>query len=76
MLELLDYVVKSIVKNKDAVTITEKQEGKTKVMTVVVDKSDIGAIIGKGGNTAQAIRTLVKSMSSRERVVIKFNSND
>jgi len=76
MLELLEYVVKNIVKNKEAVQITEKQEGKTKVCTVLVDKADIGAVIGKGGNTAQAIRTVVKSMSSKERVVIKFNSNN
>ena len=76
MLELLDYIVKGIVKNKDAVNIAEKQDGKVKVLTVTVDKADIGAIIGKSGNTAQAIRTVVKSMSSKERVVIKFNSND
>ena len=76
MLELLEYIVKGIVKNKDAVSITEKQDGKVKVCTVSVDKGDIGAIIGKKGNTAQAIRTVVKSMNSKERVVVKFNSND
>lgn len=74
MLDLLDFVVKSIVKNKDDVKIEEKQEGKTKVFFVTVNSADIGAVIGKGGNTAQAIRTLIKSMSSHQRIVVKFNS--
>ena len=52
MLDLIEYVVKSLVKNKDAVNITEKQEGKTKVYLVTVDKADIGAVIGKPTNTA------------------------
>lgn len=74
MLDVLEFVVKSIVKNKDDVKIEEKQEGKTKVYFVTVNSADIGAVIGKSGNTAQAIRTLVKSMNSHQRIVIKFNS--
>lgn len=76
MKELLDYLVKSIVKNKDDVEIDFKDEGKTKVCRVLVNKSDIGAVIGKGGNTAQAIRTIVKSYDSRKRVIIKFDAKE
>jgi len=74
MLDVLDFLVKSIVKNKDDVKVEEKQEGKTKVYVVTVNSADIGAVIGKGGNTAQAIRTIVKSMNSHQRIVVKFNS--
>ena len=74
MLEVLEYVVKSIVKNKDDVKVEEKQEGKTTVYFVTVNSADIGAVIGKGGNTAQSIRTIVKSMNSHKRIVVKFNS--
>lgn len=74
MLDLLEFLVKNIVKNKDDVKIEEKQEGKTKVFVVTVNQADIGAVIGKGGNTAQAIRTIVKSMNSHQRIVVKFNS--
>lgn len=73
MLELLEYLVKSIVKHKDEVEISLKDEGKTKVCRVLVNKADIGAVIGKGGNTAQAIRTIVKSLDSHKRVIIKFD---
>lgn len=74
MLDLLEFIVKNIVKNKDDVKIEEKQDGKVKIYYVYVNKADIGAVIGKGGNTAQAIRTVVKSMNSRDRIVVKFNS--
>ncbi|MBQ8430696.1 MAG: KH domain-containing protein [Clostridia bacterium] len=74
MKELLEFVVKSIVRNKDDVRVEEKQDGKAKIFYVYVNKADIGGVIGKGGNTAQAIRTIVKSFKSRERVVIKFDS--
>lgn len=73
MKELLEYLVKSIVKNKDDVEINLKDEGKTKVYHVFVKQSDIGAVIGKGGNTAQAIRTIAKSFDSHKRVIIKFD---
>lgn len=73
-MQILEFVVKSIVKNKDDVKIEEKQEGKTTVYNVTVNSADIGAVIGKGGNTAQAIRTIVKSMNSHKRIVVKFNS--
>lgn len=76
MLDLLEFVVKNIVKNKEDVKIESKEDGRVKVFTVRVNKADIGAVIGKGGATAQAIRTVAKSMNSRERVIIKFDSLD
>lgn len=75
MLDMLKFVVTSIVKNKDDVVVEEKQDGKFKVYNVKVNPADMGAVIGKGGNTAQAIRTVIKSMNSREKVVVKFNQN-
>ena len=74
MQEMLTYIVKSLVSNPDAVNISVEQQGKTKVFKVVVDKKDLGSVIGHGGSIANAIRTVVKSVNSdRERVVIKFD---
>lgn len=73
MLDMLKFVVTSIVKNKEDVVVEEKQDGRFKVYNVKVNPADMGAVIGKGGATAQAIRTVVKSMNSREKVVVKFN---
>jgi len=75
MLDMLKFVVTSIVKNKEDVVVEEKQDGRFKIYNVKVNPADMGAVIGKGGNTAQAIRTVIKSMNSREKVVVKFNEN-
>lgn len=74
MQEMLTYIVKSLVSNPDAVNIVVEQQGKTKVFKVVVDKKDLGSVIGHGGSIANAIRTVVKSVNeNRERIVIKFD---
>ena len=74
MQDLLEFVVKSIVKNKEDVKIEAKVDGRTKIFYVHVNSADMGGVIGKGGNTANAIRTLMKSVNSRERVIIKFDN--
>ena len=72
---MLKFVVTSIVKHKEDVSVEEKQDGRFKIYNVKVNPADMGSVIGKGGNTAQAIRTVIKSMNSREKVVVKFNQN-
>lgn len=73
MQEMLEYIVKSLVSNPDAVSVVVENQGKTKVFKVNVDDKDLGSVIGRGGNIANAIRTVVKSVSGKERVVIKFH---
>ncbi len=73
MQEILEYIVKNLVANPDAVEINAENQGKTKVFKVKVDKNDLGSVIGRGGMIANAIRTVVKSTSSDKRVVIKFD---
>lgn len=74
MQEMLEYIVKNLVSKPDAVEISVANQGKTKVFTVSVDSKDLGAVIGKGGNIANAIRTVVKSVSNKERLVVKFEA--
>jgi predicted RNA-binding protein YlqC (UPF0109 family) len=73
MQEMLEYIVKNLVSNPDAVEITVENQGKTKVFKVDVDDKDLGSVIGRGGNIANAIRTVIKSASGKERVVVKFH---
>ncbi len=73
MQEMLEYIVKSLVSNPDAVTITV-EEGKATVFRVLVDDKDLGSVIGRGGTIANAIRTVVKSTSGKNRLVIKFDA--
>ena len=64
MQEMLDYIVKNIVSSPDAVEIADESKGKTKIFRVCVLKKDLGAVIGRNGNIANAIRTVVKSLGS------------
>ncbi|ATU05517.1 hypothetical protein BKN14_03650 [Candidatus Gracilibacteria bacterium HOT-871] len=59
-IQFLDYIVKSIVTNKDAVKIERKEDELGVLLTLSLDKADMGTIIGKGGNTINSIRTLVR----------------
>lgn len=61
MKELVEYLVKELVDNKDAVVITESEEG---VIGVSVDKKDMGKVIGRQGKIAKAIRTIVKAAAA------------
>jgi len=74
MQEMLEYIVKNLVSNPDAVEIIVENQGKTKVFKVLVDNKDLGSVIGRGGNIANAIRTVVKSTSNKERLVVKFEA--
>lgn len=73
MKEVLEYLVKPLIKNVEALEIDEVVEGKVTTFTVRVQESDLGGLIGKSGNTAQAIRTLMRGFTqSKQRVLIKF----
>ena len=74
MQEMLEYIVKNLVSNPDAVEITVENQGKTKVFKVLLDNKDLGSVIGRGGSIANANRTVVKSTSNKERLVVKFEA--
>jgi predicted RNA-binding protein YlqC (UPF0109 family) len=61
MKHFLDYVVRSLVDNPDDVQITEVPgEGET-VYRIGLNPADIGLVIGKGGRTIGAIRSLINA---------------
>ncbi len=74
MKELVEYIVKSLVENEDAVKVTESEENDETVIHVTVASEDMGRVIGKQGNVASSIRTIVKSLSARanKKVFVKF----
>ena len=67
MKELLEVIIKGLVDNKEAVSIDEKTTNDTIVFQVKVDPNDMGQIIGKQGKMAKSIRTVMKSVASKER---------
>ena len=65
MKEVVEYIVKSLVDNQNAVDVTveEKGNGET-VIHINVAEEDMGRVIGKNGRCANAIRTLIQASSS------------
>ena len=74
MEEFLKIVISNLVDNKEAVEITKKENEKITTFEVKVAKEDMGKVIGKQGRLAKAIRTVMKSISSKEhkKVLVEF----
>lgn len=77
MQEVLEFIVKNLVQNKDSVQITKQEHGKHTNFIVVVDEKDLGNVIGRAGAIANSIRTVVQALNPNHgRVSIKFKSNE
>ncbi len=65
--DLLEYLTKAIVDSPDKVKVEEFEEDDgTLVLELSVHEDDYGQIIGRGGRTAAALRTVVKAAGSRQ----------
>lgn len=71
----LEYVVKALVDNPEAVQITRSVDEMGVLLTLTVHADDMGKVIGKDGNIAKAIRTLLRvvGMKHNARVNLKVN---
>jgi hypothetical protein len=69
--DLLEYLARGLVEHPDAVEVTESSEddGST-VLELSVDEDDYGSVIGRGGRTAQALRTVIKAAARGRRVFV------
>ncbi len=72
MKEFVEYIIKNLVDNPDAVNIREVGGTNTLILELSVEKSDIGKIIGKKGKTINAIRTLLMSVASRNNLRVSL----
>ncbi len=67
MRELLEYLAKALVERPDQVAVEQFEEDDgTVVLELAVGEDDYGRIIGRGGRTANALRTVVKAAAVRE----------
>ncbi len=76
--DFVELVVKQIVENPDAVKVVRTVDEMGVLITLEVDKEDMGKIIGKGGQTAKAIRVLLRIIGSKNnaRVNLKIIEPD
>lgn len=66
MREFVEYIVRSLVDNPDQVEVTEVVGSRTTVYELRVAQGDLGKVIGKAGQTAKSIRTLLAAASARQ----------
>jgi predicted RNA-binding protein YlqC (UPF0109 family) len=67
MKELLEYLARGLVQNPDRVRVSEQQEEDgTVVLELAVDDDDYGNVIGRGGRTAAALRTVIKTSAAKD----------
>ena len=67
MRDLLDYLARSLVDHPESVKVEEIEEDDgSVVLELGVHEDDYGQVIGRGGRTASALRTVVKAVASRE----------
>jgi len=71
----LEYVVKALVDNPNDVKIVRTVDEMGVLLTLSLNSADMGKIIGRMGNTAKAIRTLLRvvGMKNNARVNLKIN---
>jgi len=73
--QFLEYVVKGLVDHPDEVKVDRSVDEMGVLLTLDVNHEDMGKIIGRSGNTAKAIRTLLRvvGMKNNARVNLKIN---
>jgi predicted RNA-binding protein YlqC (UPF0109 family) len=73
--EFVEYVVKALVDNPDDVKVERKVDEMGVLITLDINPLDMGKVIGRQGNTAKALRTLLRvvGMKHNARVNLKIN---
>jgi hypothetical protein len=66
MKEFVEYIVRALVDNPDAVDVREVLGSRTTVYELRVAQGDLGKVIGKSGQTAKSIRTLLAAAAARQ----------
>lgn len=63
--QFVEYVVKSLVGDPDAVIVERIIDEKGVLLTLTVSPDDLGRVIGKRGATAQSLRTLLRALGTK-----------
>ena len=74
MNDFIEYVVRSLVDRPEDVVVTSKEDGKCTVYEVLVNKKDLGQVVGKNGKTANALRILTRTIARNDskHIIIKI----
>ena len=65
MKELVEYIAKALVEDKEAVVVKESKRDKNTLLELSVAPADMGKVIGKQGRIARSIRTVLKAYATK-----------
>jgi len=65
--ELIRYMAVNLVDKPDEVRVELVEERTANVYELEVAEADLGKVIGRGGKTARALRTIVQAIAPRSR---------
>jgi predicted RNA-binding protein YlqC (UPF0109 family) len=66
MRDLLLWLARELVEHQDAVRVDAIERDRAVVLELAVDPAEVGRVIGRGGRTAKAIRTVVEAAAKRQ----------
>lgn len=71
-----EFIVKAIVNHPDKVKVTRTVDERGVLITLDVEPTDIGYVIGRRGNTIRAIRTLLKVVGAKNNALVNLKINE
>ena len=72
MVELVEYIAKSLVDDPDSVNVKSQRGDNELNIYLTVAESDMGKVIGKQGRIAKAIRSILKATSLKENIRVNL----
>lgn len=70
--DALEHLVRGVVDHPDDVRVRDKQLRRGSVLEVRVHPEDLGKVIGRGGRTATAFRTVIGALAGRDGTRVDF----
>ena len=74
--EFIEFVIRAIVNNPDEVKATRTVDERGVLITLDLNPTDIGYVIGRRGNTVRAIRTLLKVVGAKNNALVNLKINE
>ncbi|PJF28424.1 MAG: RNA-binding protein [Phototrophicales bacterium] len=70
--ELVEYIAQNLVNDPSQVQLREKRTHSSVILELKVAKSDMGRVIGKQGRVANAIRSLLRVIETKDDIRIRL----
>jgi uncharacterized protein len=74
LVEFSEFIVKNLTKESDLVKVKDFESEEGIILQILVSESDMGRVIGKGGKTANAIKSIIQAKAYSDNIKnVKIN---